>query len=150
MNGPAGNGRTPRRSWMPGRGFPWGANGAGQHFAKSRICAYLHAHSVELIARNWTSFQCFGYSGVMTLTRLQLRLLVALLDLAQADQPANVRLLAERLDVRLGVVATQLGILDELGLVHAARLRLSLEGLAVAALGRARLRAATRAVSVAA
>lgn len=121
-----------------------------RHFVKSRKQAYLHVHSVELIARNWTSFQCFEYSGVMALTRLQLRLLVALLDLVQADQPANVRVLAERLDLRLGVVATQLGLLDDLGLVHAARLRLTLQGLAVAALGRARLRAAARTLSAAA
>lgn len=104
----------------------------------------------QLIARNWTSFQWFGYTRVMALTRLQLRLLVALFDFAQADRPANVRALAQHLDVRLGVVATQLGVLDDLGLVQAARVRLSLEGLAIAALGRARLRARGRAISVAA
>jgi len=77
----------------------------------------------------------------MTLTRIQLRLLVVLFDLAQADKPANVRRIAEVLDVRLGQVAVALGELDELGFVHAARVRLSFPGLAVAASAKARLRA---------
>lgn len=85
----------------------------------------------------------------MSLTRLQARLLVALLDFAQADRPANVKGLAEHLGVRLGVVATQLSLLDRMGLVHAARIRLSFLGLAVAARARVRLQAAD-AVSLAA
>jgi Mn-dependent DtxR family transcriptional regulator len=75
----------------------------------------------------------------MSLTRLQLRLLVALLDLAQANRPANVRRLAEALDVRLSAAACALATLDELGLVHAARVRLSMGGLVVATAARARL-----------
>ncbi len=77
----------------------------------------------------------------MTLNRIQLRLLVVLFDLAQADRPANVRRIAEVLDVRLGQVATTLSELDRLGLVHAARVRLSFPGLAIAASAKARLRA---------
>lgn len=75
----------------------------------------------------------------MTLTRLQLRLLVALFDLAQADRAANVKRLAEHLDLRFKVVAIELNRLDELGLVHAGRVRLSMSGLVLAAGARSRL-----------
>jgi Mn-dependent DtxR family transcriptional regulator len=77
----------------------------------------------------------------MTLTNIQARLLVVLFDLAQADRPANVRRIAEVLEVRLGEVATQLNELDRLGLVRAARVRLTFPGLAIAAAQKARLRA---------
>jgi Mn-dependent DtxR family transcriptional regulator len=81
----------------------------------------------------------------MTLTRLQARLLVALLDSAQADLPASVGSLARQLGIRLGVAANQLAALDELGLVHAGRIRLSMAGLVVAARARVRLREASAA-----
>lgn len=81
----------------------------------------------------------------MTLTRLQARLLVALLESAQADEPASVGALARRLGVRLAVVANQLAALDDLGLVHAGRIRLSMAGLVIAARARARLRDLVRA-----
>lgn len=75
----------------------------------------------------------------MTLTRIQARLLLALFDLAQENRAANVKRLADRLEVRLGVVASELDRLDALGLVVAARVRLSLPGLVVAAQVRSRL-----------
>ncbi len=77
----------------------------------------------------------------MTLTKIQARLLVVLFDLAQADRPANVRRIAEVLEVRLGEVANTLSELDRLGLVRAARVRLTFPGLAIAASQKARLRA---------
>ncbi len=76
----------------------------------------------------------------MALNETQSALLIALLDLAQEDQAANVRRLAERLGVRLAVAADTLSELDELGLASAARIRLTFLGLAVAAGARSRHR----------
>jgi hypothetical protein len=68
----------------------------------------------------------------MKISKPQLSVLTALYRLGQSDLPVNVTTVAVVAAKRRGAVACHLSALDDLGLVDACRLRLTLAGLALA------------------
>lgn len=70
---------------------------------------------------------------MQTLNAAQLAIVVRLYRLARTDRPASLARLARDLQSPADELARELAILDRAGLVDAARVRLTLSGLCVAA-----------------
>lgn len=70
---------------------------------------------------------------MQTLNAAQLAILVRLYRLARTDRPASLARLARDLQSPAPALAAELDALDRAGLVDAARVRLTLSGLCVAA-----------------
>lgn len=79
-----------------------------------------------------------SYVQLTHMDNLNKSILVALLDLSQLDTSASVQALSERLGCPRREVACGLAELDRLGLVRAAKVRLTMLGLVKAASLRAR------------